>query len=358
MNAETITIGRKIISHIHPIISSLLESSSHIVIITDKTVEKLYLHQLKNSISHSNKKSITIRSGEKSKSRKMKAYIETKMLESNCNKETLIIALGGGVISDLAGFVAATYMRGIRYINIPTTLLAMVDSSIGGKVAINTPEGKNLIGAYWQPTKVIIDTQVLDTLPQTQFISGAIESFKMFLTCDEKALLKYENHLEELLSTKEDKIEWLIKMSIAIKSNIIQKDERENELRKILNFGHTVGHAIERASNYKILHGIAVGYGILIESKISFLLGLLAEDKYQKIKSILLKMHLKINKLKKFNIEDLLRHMKKDKKNQDEKIHYVLLNGIGSISKMNQKVAHAIDSEIVKQAIQLVLAEK
>lgn len=331
-------------------LTPLLGKYSKLVVVTDKTVEKLHLPKLLNALPSENLQIISIRPGELSKSRATKAKIETAMLEAGCDRNTLLIAFGGGLIGDLAGFVAATYMRGIRYINIPTTLLAMVDSSMGGKVAINVPQGKNLIGTYWQPDKIVLDLDLLATLPRLQIINGAIEALKMFLTCDAAAVDKFETEF----FANPNNLFWLIQRSIDIKRKVVEQDERENELRKTLNFGHTLGHAIEKASNYQLLHGIAVGYGILIETKIACLLGHLSESNYQKLKTILLKMDLNFSLLNNFDSDFLISLMKLDKKNQDQQIYFVLLNGLGSIYQTD-KVAHPVPEEIIKQAITAVL---
>lgn len=335
----------------------MLEKSSKIVVVTDKHVEKLHLPKLVALLPRENTLVISIKPGELSKSRATKAKIETEMFEFNCDRDTLLIAFGGGLIGDLTGFVAATFMRGIRYINIPTTLLAMVDSSIGGKVGINVPQGKNLIGVYWQPQKIIMDADLLISLPALQIINGAIEAFKMFLTCDVTAVNKFASEIDKIKSAKIENLKWLIQRSVEIKSEIVQQDEHETELRKILNFGHTVGHALEKASDYQILHGVAVGYGILVESKISCLLGFLDDKNYQKIKSILNKLGLNKETLNKFDIDNLISLMKADKKNQEGEIYCVLLNGIGSVNQDKNKVAHPVDPKLIKRAIQEILSE-
>lgn len=336
------------ISQLNNIIS---KSSARFVIVTDNNVAKLHLEKIKLLIKKFKIRVIILTPGEKAKSRKIKAQIETILLEEKYDRNTVLVAFGGGVIGDLTGFVAATYMRGIEYINIPTTLLAMVDSSIGGKVAINTPQGKNLIGAYWPAKQIVLDTQLLSTLSEAQLINGAIEALKMFLTCDKKAVTKFEAMLPQILNAQIDAMQWLIRVSNKIKMRIVKQDERENEMRKILNFGHTVGHAIELGSNYKMLHGVAVGYGILIESKIAQFKGYLNEQDYQTIKNILLKLKLKPEILHKFDINKLIINMQHDKKNQAGKLHCVLLNGLGGIATVKNQVTHEVDIKTLKQAI-------
>ncbi len=350
-------INGKLNELINKVLPPLLEKTSHIVVVTDKHVEKLHLAKLLALLPKENIQVIAIKPGELSKSRATKAKIETLMFEEYCDRNTLLIAFGGGLIGDLTGFIAATFMRGIRYINIPTTLLAMVDSSIGGKVGINVPQGKNLVGTYWQPKKIIMDVDFLATLPRSQIINGSIEALKMFLTCDVEAVAKFENNVTAIISGKADILSWLIQRSVEIKSKIVQQDERETELRKILNFGHTVGHAIEKASDYQLLHGIAIGYGILIESKIASLLGYFPEKEYQRVKAILEKLSINKEILSKFDLNNLILLMRSDKKNQSGEIYCVLLNGIGSVNQDKNLVAHPIDEELIKRAVQTILSE-
>ena len=184
---DNIYISRDALNHLAPLIEQQCKPATKIVIVTDNTVKPLYLQTVLNAINHPCH-TISIKPGEKHKTRKVKAMIEDNMIKQRCDRNTLMIAFGGGVVGDIAGYVAATYMRGIPYINIPTTLLSMVDSCIGGKVAINTQAGKNLIGAFWQPQAIIINPSFLQSLPQRQLINGAVEALKMFLTFDAYAV--------------------------------------------------------------------------------------------------------------------------------------------------------------------------
>lgn len=199
----------------------------------------------------------------------MWATLTDRMLISGFGRDSLIIALGGGVVGDLAGFVAATFMRGIPVVQVPTTLLAMVDASIGGKTGIDTPAGKNLVGAFHHPTAVIIDPQVLATLPLSEFRAGIAEVIKYGAIADRPYLGEVAAALPELLSNggrESDRLRSILVRSIEIKTEIVSRDEREEGLRKILNFGHTIGHAVEVLSGYSLLHGEAVAIGMALES--------------------------------------------------------------------------------------------
>jgi 3-dehydroquinate synthase len=206
----------------------------------------------------------------------MWSTLTDRMLISGFGRDSAVIALGGGVVGDLAGFVAGTFMRGIPIVQMPTTLLAMVDASIGGKTGADTPAGKNLVGVFHQPSGVLIDTQVLDTLPLREFRAGLAEVIKYGAISDSTYFAEVATSLPELLSAKgrnSDRLRSIIVRSIEIKADIVSRDERENGLRKTLNFGHTIGHAIEVVSGYSLLHGEAVAIGMALESRVAEKIG-------------------------------------------------------------------------------------
>jgi 3-dehydroquinate synthase len=328
---------------------------SSIVIITDNSVKKHYAHTLLRSLEKLKIKTLLLSfpAGEKSKNQKTKQYLEEKMLRHACDRNTMILALGGGVVGDIAGFTAATYMRGISYIQIPTTLLAMVDSSVGGKTAIDTQYGKNLIGAFWQPQAVIADIQCLNTLSRKQLINGLIEAIKIFITNDAESFYYTQRNLQKILNKDENVLKKIINRAVEIKASIVEKDEKEKSgERMICNFGHTIGHAIEMLSDYKILHGFAVGLGILVEAKISQLRGLLDEEQYNQIQSLLSELGVTMDQLKKFDINQILKATILDKKSKSGKAQYVLVEGIGRVHVKQNKFAHPVTDRIVRQAVQ------
>jgi 3-dehydroquinate synthase len=324
----------------------------NIVIITDHSVKKRYGNQLANILKKQGKHILllSISPGEQSKTAKTKQRLEEKMLQHRYNRDTLILALGGGVIGDIAGFIAATYMRGISFIQIPTTFLAMVDSSVGGKTGIDTPQGKNLIGVYWQPKGVISDINCLMSLPKKQLINGLIEAIKMFLTCDKKSFDYANKNMNKILDYDKKFLMNIIYRAASIKANVIQQDEQDNNLRMILNFGHTIGHALESISNYTLMHGQAVGLGILLESKIAELLGILSTKHFILIAETFSKLGIQAKQLKKYSIKKIIQASKIDKKAIAEKTRYVLLKDIGTVYKKNSRVAHVVDDQLVKQA--------
>jgi 3-dehydroquinate synthase len=333
-------------------ISSILPKGiSTLVIITDNKVKKLYGNILQALLTPEYKTLLlSFPAGEKSKTNHTKSKLEKKMLESGCDRNSLILALGGGVVGDLAGFVAATYMRGIPYIQIPTTLLAMLDSSVGGKTGIDTPQGKNLIGAFWQPIAVISDIDCLKTLPKQHMINGLIEALKMFLTSDANSLTFAQQHLELILNYDTNTLIELIHRAIKIKSRIVASDPCENSQRAILNFGHTIGHALEHLSQFQLLHGYAVALGLLVEAKISELMGLLEAKHYLYIKSFLNQLGIQPSELNQFDVNQVIKCTQLDKKNRAGVVNYVLLTDLGQTYEIANKFAHPVPNEIVKNA--------
>lgn len=326
----------------------------NVVIITDSIVCDYYASSLVSQLKSTgyNVFLSVFPAGEKSKNTKIKQKLEEKILSKNYGrKDTLILALGGGVVGDLAGFIAATYMRGIPYIQIPTTLLAMVDSSVGGKVAVNTPQGKNLIGAFWHPLGVIADINTLKTLDKKHIIAGLIEAMKMFLTNDSKSFNYLIEKLPEILLVDNELISVIINKAVKIKTYVVNKDEKEISMRMVLNFGHTIAHALEKLSNYKILHGYAVGYGILVEAKISQIMGILSAQDYKIIEAGLALLGIDKKVLKKYNVEKIIELTHSDKKNQLGKVRYVLLEKIGTVYLNNNNYAHPVSEKIVREVL-------
>ena len=325
---------------------------SRIVVITDHTVRKLYATRFIQSLKkdYANTLVIAIPVGEKSKTGAIKQSIEEKMFRAHCDRNTLILALGGGVVGDIAGFVAATYMRGIPYIQVPTTLLAMVDSSIGGKTGINTSYGKNLIGAFWPPKAIIADITCLRTLLRTQLINGLVEALKIFLTRDSAGFNYLKTHLPMLLDQNQTCLTMLISQAIQLKASIVEQDAKEKNQRQILNFGHTIGHALEKITHYKIEHGYAVALGMLVEGKIAQRLGLFKSDEYLILQETLAQLEITGDVLKKFSLEQLLHATRLDKKKKRSKVHYVLLSRIGAVYTEQDNYAHPVADEVVREA--------
>lgn len=336
-----------------------LKKFSKIVIITDNVVKKRYGLHLNNQLKKTGHDCLLLSfpSGEKFKNNTTKQKIESAMLLHCCDRDTLIVALGGGVVGDLVGFIAATFLRGVPYLQIPTTLLAMVDSSIGGKTGINTKHGKNLIGAIYQPQCVITDVTVLKTLSRAAKIHGLIEAIKMFITHDAKSFHYTELHLQQLIKGEKDLLKNIVTRAVKIKSEVVGHDEKEKGERSLLNFGHTIGHALEKISNYKLLHGHAVAYGILVEATISNLLGFLDRQQLLTIKNVMSELGMHGKNLKGFDITKLLQATKNDKKVRLNNVHYTLIKKIGGAHIVKGKYTHPVSDKIVKQAFRLTIAE-
>ncbi len=295
------------------------------VIITDSNLHKHYKSWLEANFSAA--LVYIIEPGEKSKSRKTKAEIEDLLLQKNYPRNTEIIAFGGGVVGDLAGYIAATYKRGVRFLQIPTSLLAMVDSSVGGKTAVNTPFGKNLIGAFWQPAKVDIAPKFLDTLDDEQFMSGLAEVIKMAATFDTQFFRFIQENRQKILAKEQAAIMHIIQKAIQKKAEIVQEDETEQGVRALLNFGHTAAHSIETASKHKIVHGKAVAIGIAIESILAWQNGHLPAPELEKILQLLAQLGYLLPLS--YSAEKLIGIMQNDKKNKDGKIYFVCLCAVG-----------------------------
>ncbi|MAE43219.1 3-dehydroquinate synthase [Candidatus Woesearchaeota archaeon] len=327
-------------------------ANKKIVVITDETVSKLYKENFFNKLDAFNPYVIILPFGEKIKTRETKNKIEDTLMEKKYGRDSLIIAIGGGVIGDLAGFVAATFNRGIPIMHIPTTLLAMIDSSIGGKTGVNTRYGKNLIGSVLQPSAVFADLNFLRTLPDEEFLSGLAEVIKIAITSDKELFSIIENDYEKILAKDEGVLLKIIKRSIELKKEVVEKDETESGLRQTLNFGHTIGHALEAHFNYKIKHGFCVSIGIAAELKISALCGILQADE-QRIVSLLdkLKLPTKINK--DINADKLIGYMVSDKKTLNEKPHFVLIKDIGTIKSEGKNYSFEVDGGIINKAIEM-----
>jgi 3-dehydroquinate synthase len=246
-------------------------------LITDSNVGPLYAKNVAAQLDSGAIDILTIPAGESNKTREVWARLTDEMLAKGFSRDAAVIALGGGVVGDLAGFVAATFMRGIPVIQVPTTLLAMIDASIGGKTAVDTPAGKNLVGAFHAPAAVLVDPQVLTTLPLRELRAGFAEALKHGVIADEPYLNDVASRASQLLAAdgaKGDSMFSLIVRSVEIKADIVSRDEREEGLRQILNFGHTIGHAVELVSGYSLLHGEAVAIGMALESELAERIGL------------------------------------------------------------------------------------
>ncbi|MBF0472477.1 MAG: 3-dehydroquinate synthase [Nitrospirae bacterium] len=321
--------------------------SSKIALISNPTVFALYGERVIKSLSNAGFDviKILIDDGEEYKNLHSYAYIQEQLLKNRLDRKSAIIALGGGVIGDMAGFCAATYMRGISFIQIPTTLLAQVDSSVGGKTGVNHPLGKNMIGAFYQPKLVLIDIAVLKSLPKREFLAGMAEVIKYGIIYDSGFFNYLKINKDEILNLNPIDLTHIIKRSCEIKAEVVSQDEREAGLRAILNFGHTIGHAIETATHYKrYLHGEAIAIGMCVESKLSSI----SDEEFHMIISLIKSYGLPSEIPDDINRDTILTVMTHDKKAVSGDIKFVLPNKIGEV-----EIKGGINKEKIIQALEL-----
>jgi len=326
----------------------LIKEHNKALIISDDGVPPKLVKKIAELCKPSCKVSkIVLNQGEKAKSIQNFQIILNFLAENNFDRSDLIIAIGGGVVGDISGYVASSYLRGIQFLQIPTTLLAQVDSSVGGKTAINIAAGKNLVGAFYNPKGVIIDTSVLKTLPSREFKAGLAEVIKYALIQNKSLFSILKKYSQNILSMDHKIIEEIIFLSIRTKAKIVTKDEKENGIRAILNFGHTFGHAIEAHGKYKkILHGEAIAKGMKIASRISYLENLISEKEYKEIIALLQLFEFDLS-LSEYKYKELKTYVFRDKKIKAGKLNLVLLNQLS-----NAIVTNSFDAKNLQKGLQ------
>jgi 3-dehydroquinate synthase len=269
--------------------------------------------------------------GEHGKTLRAVETISRALFRQGAGRRSIIVALGGGVVGDVAGFVAATYMRGVRLVHVPTTLLAQVDSAIGGKTGVNLPEGKNLVGAFYQPSLVLVDPEVLRTLPARQYRSGIYEVIKYGVIGDAELFAWLEKHIPGLAARHAPTLDWVIPRCIEAKARVASEDERESGPREALNFGHTFGHALEAATRYRrYLHGEAVGWGMIVAARLAVAQGMLAQGEAEPIERLVRRVG-PLPSWPAVAAEKLFETMRGDKKSRAGKLRFVLPRGIGQV---------------------------
>ena len=310
-------------------------------LVTNPTIKKLHGQRIVDSLKAAGflVMSVEVPDGEQYKNLDWANAIYAALLTNGFDRKSALVAFGGGVIGDLTGFAAATFMRGVPFVQVPTTLLAMVDSSVGGKTGVNHPMGKNMIGAFYQPKKVLMDLDVLKTLPREEFLSGIAEVIKYGVIRD-AALFDYlDKNRDKILSLDPDALSHIIKRSCEIKAEVVSKDEREGGLRAILNFGHTIGHAIETAENYTMRHGEAVAIGMVYASRLAHRTGLCAASVPERVERLIKSYGLPANLTalsRQPSVTELTDTMQVDKKAEGGKVKFVLPSKIGEVVITNQ----------------------
>jgi len=353
-NPYEVLVGRNIIKKCKNKIFYTIKSAKKIFIITDTTIKRLHLKKIIQIIPKNIfVKTLAISTGEKMKDINTINKISTFLLKNKISRNDAIFALGGGVIGDLSGFLASITLRGINLVHFPTTLLAQVDSSIGGKTGVNSSYGKNLIGSFYQPNLVVCDTIFLTTLPRRELIAGYAEVIKYSIICDKNFFKWLGKNTKKLLNNDIFETTKAIKRSVEIKKEFVLKDEKDiNNIRTLLNFGHTFAHSLENCAKYSknLLHGEAVSIGICMASKLSNNLGFLTLNKYLKIKNIFSDFGLPIDIefLKKIRIkkEQIINNMIYDKKNLSGKLNFILCKDIGKVFVCNKVKKNSIRKSI------------
>ncbi|MBW3697354.1 3-dehydroquinate synthase [Vibrio sp. T187] len=332
-----------------PAYLSFLSAKQKVVVISNVTVAPLYSDKILSLLDKVGCQAslLELPDGEQYKTLETFDSVMSYLLEGNYSRDVVVIALGGGVIGDLVGFAAACYQRGIDFVQIPTTLLSQVDSSVGGKTAVNHPLGKNMIGAFYQPKSVIIDTNCLSTLPEREFAAGIAEVIKYGIIYDAEFFSWLETNLEKLYQLDERALMTAIARCCAIKAEVVALDEKESGIRALLNLGHTFGHAIEAELGYgNWLHGEAVSSGTVMAAKTAQLQGLISEQQLEQIISILKNAKLPVHTPESMSFEDFMKHMMRDKKVLSGQLRLVLPTGIGTA-----EVVADVPQDIIKQAI-------
>jgi 3-dehydroquinate synthase len=327
------------------------ERASKFYVISDANVFALHRERLLKALKDSSTFHFIVPPGESSKSLNNWKRIQDFLMVNGADRRSTVIAFGGGVVGDLAGFSASTFMRGLRFIQIPTTVLSQSDSSIGAKVAVNHPAAKNLIGSFWQPALVVIDPSLLSTLPRRELSAGLGEAIKYGVIADPDLFERLYASVEDLLTYNKEFLTDLIQRCVQIKVRVVEEDERETGLRKILNFGHTIGHALEQATHYRRLrHGEAVAWGMLAGGWLSVQRRMWNETEFEKLKSIIMRSGA-LYPLGRLTAENILTALQHDKKKVGQNFAFVLAEKTGSV-----KIVTDVSQTEVLQAINYIFS--
>ena len=334
-----IEIGRRLQGQLVDDLKNGLTGGIHkFAVVTDSTVEGLYAADITEKLREAgfSAELFVIPAGETSKTRQMKEFVEDSMLEKGFRRDCAVIAVGGGVVTDLAGFAAGTFGRGVPFINYATTLLAAADASVGGKTAVDTPLATNLIGLFNQSLKVYIDIDCWKTLPERQLSSGLAETVKHACRGDREMFEYLEEHIGDILAGDPAACEYIAGKNCDIKYKVVMQDERESGLREILNLGHTVGRAIETVSDYSLLHGEAVSIGLAAQARLGCTFGYMTEEEVARVESLLKRAGLPVRIPEGISRAELLKKLYTDKKVRDGKLRFVFQKGIGEVVQFGE----------------------
>lgn len=333
--------------------------SSRFAIITDDKVELLYGNSLLELLKENELNAVlfSFPSGEENKNRKTMEKIENEMFEAKFGRDSCIIALGGGVVTDLAGFIAATYCRGIPFVSIPTSLLCMVDASIGGKTGINVSYGKNLLGAIYSPKAIFMDFTKLTTLSEKEMRNGAAEMIKHSLIADRHLFEKFSDDLEKWEQRDLEFISEMIYKNCLIKKKFVEEDLQENGKRRVINFGHTIGHALETIEGYRLSHGEAIAIGMVVESFISLKSGFLEESEFDEIYRLFKLIHFPLKISKEITIKKMIETMSYDKKAEGGTPRFIILDGIGKVISYSGEYCTPIEEDLLHETLGWMISE-
>lgn len=350
-----VQIGRDLISElVQDMKNGLVGSIKKFAVVTDSNVEGLYgtpvLEALRNAGFQA--ELFVFPAGEKSKVRKVKEMIEDAMLEKEFRRDCCVVAVGGGVVSDLAGFVAGTFGRGVPFVNYATTLLAAADASIGGKTAVDTDLATNLIGLIYQPKKVYVDIDTWRTLPKEHLINGMAETVKHACLADREFFTYIEEHVDDVMNCVPEVCEYISEKNCNVKYQVVMKDEKEKSLREILNLGHTVGRAIETVSDYRLLHGEALSIGMTAQVNLGCKLGFLTEEERDRVIALQKGIGLPVCIPDYIDREELVKKLYTDKKVRDGKLRFVFQKGIGDVMTFGEDVyARPVAEDEIREII-------
>ncbi len=348
-----VLVGAGLFSTIASVLSRFCPAHRYAVV-TDDRVAELYAVRLSRMLHGAGYRTdvFAFTSGEERKNRETWALVSDAMLEAGCGRDTALLAFGGGVPGDLGGFVAATYMRGLPYVQVPTSLLAMIDSSVGGKTGVDTPAGKNLVGAFHQPQCVVIDPELLQTLPEAHLRAGLAEAVKHGAIADAPYMEWIDQNADALLAGDPQALSRLIVRSVEIKAEIVARDEKESGPRKLLNFGHTIAHAVEALSGYTMLHGEAVAVGMVEEARIGERSGVTASGTAARLRKLLTRLGLPTSLPIDFAADQVIDWTRSDKKARNGRVEYALISGPDVPAQgIDGRWGYAVPDEVVREAL-------
>lgn len=336
-----VRIGRNLMQELaEDMKNGLAGKCSKFAVVTDSVVRDLYAAPVLETLREAGftAELFVFPAGEKSKVRETKERIEDAMLEKGFRRDCCVVAVGGGVVSDLAGFVAGTFGRGVPYVNYTTTLLAAADASVGGKTAVDTELATNLIGLIYQPKKVYIDIDTWKTLPKEHLVNGLAETVKHACLADAEFFSYIEQHVDDILNGVPDVCEHVCERNCNVKYQVVMKDEKEKNLREILNLGHTVGRAIETVSGYELLHGQALSIGMVAQVNLGCKMRFLSEEQRDRVTALLKRIGLPVTIPDGIDREELVKKLYTDKKVRDGKLRFVFQKGIGGVMTFGEDV--------------------